>query len=182
MDDIHPTFLVWVITCLLFCPWSGISPAQFAKVDACLPSVCLYTLEHAKFTQRLRGAALSCLVQVAYAVLTFYFLMPFVFMSIFTSDKRFFAQDATARLYHPAQYYWSKITVALPFNVIVAIVFHLVYYGMTGMRHGAESLAMACCICVLTGLIGMQVGKESGLRGAVGQAATASCVHATAVG
>lgn len=83
--------------------------------------------------------------------------MPFVFMSIFTSDKRFFAADTTARLYHPAQYYLSKVTVTMPFNIIVAVVFHLIYYGMTGMRHGAQFIAMSCLICMLTGLIGMQV-------------------------
>jgi hypothetical protein len=96
-------------------------------------------------------------LQVAYAVLTFYFLMPFVFMSIFTSDKRFFAADTAARLYHPAQYYLSKVTITLPFNIIVAIVFHLVYYGMAGMRHSAVAMAASGLICVLTGLIGMQV-------------------------
>jgi ABC-type multidrug transport system permease subunit len=98
-------------------------------------------------------------LQVSYAVLTFYFLMPFVFMSIFTSDKRFFAADTAARLYHPAQYYLSKVTVTLPFNIIVAIVFHLVCYGMAGMRHSAVAMAASGLICVLTGLIGMQVGS-----------------------
>jgi ABC-type multidrug transport system permease subunit len=101
-------------------------------------------------------------LQVSYAVLTFYFLMPFVFMSIFTSDKRFFAADTAARLYHPAQYYLSKVTVTLPFNIIVAIVFHLVYYGMVGMRHAAVAMAASGLICVLTGLIGMQVGLRFG--------------------
>jgi hypothetical protein len=99
-------------------------------------------------------------LQVAYAVLTFYFLMPFVFMSIFTSDKRFFAADTAARLYHPAQYYLSKVTITLPFNIIVAIVFHLVYYGMAGMRHSAVAMAASGLICVLTGLIGMQVRRR----------------------
>ncbi|KAF6258116.1 hypothetical protein COO60DRAFT_1520342 [Scenedesmus sp. NREL 46B-D3] len=95
-------------------------------------------------------------LSVCYAVLTFYFLMPFVFMSIFTSDKRFFAADTAARLYHPLQYYLSKVTVTLPFNIIVALVFHLVYYGMAGMRHSAVAMAASGLICVLTGLIGMQ--------------------------
>lgn len=95
-------------------------------------------------------------MSVSYAVLTFYFLMPFVFMSIFTSDKRFFAADTAARLYHPAQYYLSKVTVTLPFNIIIAIVFHIVYYGMAGMRHSAVAMAASGLICVLTGLIGMQ--------------------------
>eukprot|EP00882_Tetradesmus_deserticola_P008255 GHRQ01008705.1.p1 GENE.GHRQ01008705.1~~GHRQ01008705.1.p1 ORF type:complete len:649 (+),score=233.14 GHRQ01008705.1:624-2570(+) len=95
-------------------------------------------------------------LSVNYAVLTFYFLMPFVFMSIFTSDKRFFAADTSARLYHPLQYYLAKVTVTLPFNIVVAIVFHLVYYGMAGMRHSATAMAASGLICVLTGLIGMQ--------------------------
>ncbi|KAF8072475.1 abcG12 [Scenedesmus sp. PABB004] len=95
-------------------------------------------------------------MSVAYAVLTFYFLMPFVFMSIFTADKRFFAADTAGRLYHPVQYYAAKVTAALPFNVVVAVVFHLIYYGMAGMRHGPAPMAASCLICLLTGLIGMQ--------------------------
>lgn len=100
---------------------------------------------------------MPCCVQSCYAVLSFYLLMPFVFMSLFTSDKRFFAADTTARLYHPFQYYMAKVTVTLPFNMIVAIVFHLVYYGMIGMRHGVEAMGKSCVISVLMGLTAMQV-------------------------
>eukprot|EP00775_Hariotina_reticulata_P011714 gene11714-11859_t len=93
---------------------------------------------------------------VAYAVLSFYLLMPFVFMSIFTSDKRFFAADTAARLYHPLQYFLAKISIAMPFNIIVAVVFHFVYYGMVGMRHGWVPMLESCGVSVLTGLIAMQ--------------------------
>jgi ABC-type multidrug transport system permease subunit len=99
----------------------------------------------------------SCRPQCAYAVLSFYLLMPFVFMSLFTSDKRFFAADTTARLYHPFQYYMAKICVTLPFNIIISIVFHLVYYGMIGMRHGAEAMGQSCLISILMGVTAMQV-------------------------
>jgi hypothetical protein len=102
---------------------------------------------------RLPAASQSC-----YAVLSFYLLMPFVFMSLFTSDKRFFAADTTARLYHPFQYYMAKVSITLPFNIIVAIVFHLVYYGMIGMRHGTQAMGMSCFISLLMGITAMQVG------------------------
>lgn len=95
-------------------------------------------------------------ISSAYAVLSFYLLMPFVFMSLFTSDKRFFAADTTARLYHPFQYYMAKMSVTLPFNMIVAIVFHLVYYGMIGMRHGVGPMGMSCLISLLMGVTAMQ--------------------------
>lgn len=101
----------------------------------------------------------SVLPQSCYAVLSFYLLMPFVFMSLFTSDKRFFAADTTARLYHPFQYYMAKVSITLPFNMIVAIVFHLVYYGMIGMRHGIQAMGMSCFISLLMGITAMQVGK-----------------------
>lgn len=91
-------------------------------------------------------------------MLSFYLLMPFVFMSLFTSDKRFFAADTTANLYHPFQYYMAKVSVTLPFNVILSVVFHLVYYGMIGMRHGAAAMGMSCVISVLMGITAMQVG------------------------
>jgi hypothetical protein len=88
--------------------------------------------------------------------------MPFVFMSLFTSDKRFFAADTTARLYHPFQYYMAKICVTLPFNIIISIVFHLVYYGMIGMRHGAAAMGQSCLISILMGVTAMQVGWAGG--------------------
>ena len=103
---------------------------------------------------------LCCHPQCAYAVLSFYLLMPFVFMSLFTSDKRFFAADTTARLYHPFQYYMAKICVTLPFNIIISIVFHLVYYGMIGMRHGAAAMGQSCLISILMGVTAMQVGVD----------------------
>jgi hypothetical protein len=102
-----------------------------------------------------RARALNA--QVCYAVLSFYLLMPFVFMSLFTSDKRFFAADTTARLYHPAQYYAAKVTVTLPFNILIAVVFHLIYYGMTGMRHSSWAMAQSTVISLLMGVTAMQV-------------------------
>jgi hypothetical protein len=106
-------------------------------------------------------------------VLSFYLLMPFVFMSLFTSDKRFFAADTTARLYHPFQYYMAKMSVTLPFNMIVAIVFHLVYYGMIGMRHGVGPMGMSCLISLLMGVTAMQV---SGARCTDPRSQTHACV------
>ena len=99
------------------------------------------------------------LLQSSYFVLSFYLLMPFVFMSLFTSDKRFFAADTTARLYHPFQYYMAKISVTMPFNILVVAIFHLIYYGMVGMRHGVVPMGQSCLISILMGVTAMQVGR-----------------------
>lgn len=112
---------------------------------------------------------MSFSLQCAYAVLSFYLLMPFVFMSLFTSDKRFFAADTTARLYHPLQYYLAKITVTLPFNMLVAVVFHLIYYGMIGMRHGSLYMFQSTIISLLLGLTAMQVRGRMGKFGKLDQ-------------
>jgi hypothetical protein len=97
-------------------------------------------------------------------VLSFYLLMPFVFMSLFTSDKRFFAADTTARLYHPFQYYMAKISVTMPFNILVVAIFHLIYYGMVGMRHGVVPMGQSCLISILMGVTAMQVRVDDRAR------------------
>ncbi len=47
--------------------------------------------------------------QACYSILSFFLLMPFVFMGLFWSDKIFYMTDAGARLYHPAAYYAAKV-------------------------------------------------------------------------
>jgi hypothetical protein len=88
----------------------------------------------------------------------FYLLMPYVSMSLFSADKGLFAEDVAGRLYHPLQYYAAKLSLSLPFNGALAIVFQLIFYGMAGMRHGAGVMVQSTIISLLSGLIGMQVG------------------------
>lgn len=99
---------------------------------------------------------------MCYALLSFYMLLPFVFMSLFWSDKRFYTADAASKIYHPRAYYPAKFVAGLPFNVAVALSFHLIYYAMAGLRHAPWAVAQSAAIAVLMCLIGMQV------RGGVG--------------
>lgn len=46
---------------------------------------------------------------ILFANACFFLLMPFVSISLFTSDKRFFLADSAAKLYHPMLYYIAKV-------------------------------------------------------------------------
>jgi hypothetical protein len=41
--------------------------------------------------------------------LVFFCLMPYVSMSLYTADKKFYIADASARLYRPLAYYLAKV-------------------------------------------------------------------------
>jgi hypothetical protein len=112
-------------------------------------------------------------LEVIYSLLSFYMLMPFVFMSLFWSDKRFFTADAASKMYHTRAYYPAKFVAGLPFNIAVALAFHLLYYGMAGMRHAPLAVLQSSVIAVLMALISIQVGPQQAgdprvLRGGLG--------------
>jgi len=94
---------------------------------------------------------------VIYGILSFYLMMPFVFMALYWNDKRFYASDAASKMYPLRAYYPAKIIASLPFNLAVGAVFHLIYYGMAGMRHGPLPILMSLAIASLVALIGGQV-------------------------
>ena len=99
-------------------------------------------------------------LEVIYSLLSFYMLMPFVFMSLFWSDKRFFTADAGSKLYRTSAYYPAKFVAGLSFNVAVALAFHLLYYGMVGMRHAPLAIVQSAVIAVLMALISIQVCRH----------------------
>ncbi len=68
------------------------------------------------------------------------------------------------RLYHPATYYLAKVSVSLPFNILVILSFQLITYGMVGLRHSPDAVAKSCLIAVLMGLISFQVGGRPWLQ------------------
>ncbi|KAI8474989.1 MAG: hypothetical protein J3K34DRAFT_489493 [Monoraphidium minutum] len=103
-----------------------------------------------------QAATLQDRVGACYGLLSFFMLMPFVFMGLFWSDRTFYVADTAARLYHPVAYYAAKVTAALPFNVAVALSFHLLFYAMAGLRHGAGAVAASAVISVLMALIATQ--------------------------
>jgi hypothetical protein len=96
---------------------------------------------------------------VVYGILSFYLMMPFVFMALYWNDKRFYISDAASKMYPLRAYYPAKIIASLPFSLAVGMVFHLIYYGMAGMRHGPLPILQSVAIAAIVALIGGQVGQ-----------------------
>jgi len=84
-------------------------------------------------------------------------LLPYVYMSLFTSDKQYFIQDASAKLYRPSAYYVAKQLAVLPFAVLNALLFAFTLYGLAGLRHDANAVGMNGLMSVLIYLIAAQV-------------------------
>lgn len=63
------------------------------------------------------------------------------------------------------------MTAALPFNVAVSLAFHLIYYGMAGLRHGAPYVARSALLAVLLGLTATQARGRGGGGGWAGAGA-----------
>ncbi|WIA10023.1 hypothetical protein OEZ85_010235 [Tetradesmus obliquus] len=96
-------------------------------------------------------------LNLLFATLCFFVLMPFVNMSLYTEDKGSYLADRAAGLYAPSAYYAAKVTSTVPFSALTALCAGLVQYGMTGMRPGADHIFGHCSIGVLTFLIAVQV-------------------------
>ncbi|GBF96283.1 ABC transporter G family [Raphidocelis subcapitata] len=96
-------------------------------------------------------------LNLIYMLLSFYCLMPYISMGLYTADKKFYLSDASSQLYRPGAYYVAKIAAITPFQIICACVFGLTVYGMAGLRHGAEATARMGLICTLMYLIAAQV-------------------------
>lgn len=48
------------------------------------------------------------------------------------------------RLYTPGPFYAAKLTTTLPFNILIALLFSWVGYGMFGYRNSALALVQVC--------------------------------------
>ena len=87
----------------------------------------------------------------------FYMFIPYISMSLFTSDRQFYSVDIQAKLYRPSAYYCSNALATLPFSVANATVFALVVYGLTGLRNDTDALFQNLTILVMESLIATQV-------------------------
>jgi hypothetical protein len=56
------------------------------------------------------GASVRSRLNLCYLALTFVVLMPYVSMGLYSSDKKFYLADASAKLYRPLCYYVAKVT------------------------------------------------------------------------
>jgi hypothetical protein len=48
-------------------------------------------------------------LNLVYMLLSFYCLMPYISMGLYTSDKKFYLADASSQLYRPLAYYFAKV-------------------------------------------------------------------------
>lgn len=84
-------------------------------------------------------------------------LLPYVYMSLYTSDKQYYIADSSAKLYHPSAYYLAKQLAVLPFAVLNVCLFSFTLYGMAGLRHSGAAVGMNALMSVLLYLIAAQV-------------------------
>ncbi|GAX77856.1 hypothetical protein CEUSTIGMA_g5298.t1 [Chlamydomonas eustigma] len=105
-----------------------------------------------------QGNASSINERVAwlFAQLFFYLVIPYVFFSLFTADKRAYLADMTARLYSPFPYYMAKVLATSPLNILIALAFGCIAYGMFGFRHKVLSAVQSLTCTTLFSLISLQ--------------------------
>ncbi|KAG1665475.1 hypothetical protein FOA52_007607 [Chlamydomonas sp. UWO 241] len=75
-----------------------------------------------------------------FAEVTAFVLLPFVYIGMYTSDKKYFVADSAAGLYHASAYYAAKVVVALPFAAFNVVTLSLVVYGMTGLSQASPGV------------------------------------------
>ena len=109
------------------------------------------------FNMPLDASSLRGRLNLLFNGLVFFCLMPYVSMSLYTADKKFYIADASAKLYRPHAYYAAKVTATLPFQVLSALVFTYTVYGMAGLRHGLAYVAKSGVVASLLYLIAVQV-------------------------
>jgi len=103
------------------------------------------------------GLGLRSRLNLLFNLLAFFCLMPYVSMSLYSADKKFYVADASAKLYRPHAYYAAKVTATVPFQITSAFVFVFITYGMAGLRGGAFPVIATAAFATLLYLIAVQV-------------------------
>eukprot|EP00879_Flechtneria_rotunda_P017044 GHRR01017850.1.p1 GENE.GHRR01017850.1~~GHRR01017850.1.p1 ORF type:complete len:820 (+),score=223.92 GHRR01017850.1:95-2554(+) len=103
------------------------------------------------------AASIRGRLNLVFNILSFFCLMPYVSMSLYSADKRFYIADASAKLYRPLAYYMAKVAATTPFQVITALVFTFIVYGMAGLRDGGQFIWQNGVISTMLSLIAVQV-------------------------
>ena len=103
------------------------------------------------------ASSLQTRLNIVYNSVAFFMFIPYVSMSLFTSDRQFYSADVSARLYHPSAYYVANVLSNVPFAIANAAVFAFVVYGMAGLRDDTEIILKHVALLVLQSLIALQV-------------------------
>ena len=96
-------------------------------------------------------------LNLVFQLLSFYCLMPYVSMGLYSADKKFYLSDASSQLYRPLAYYLAKVSAITPFQIVSALTFNYTVYGLSGLRHGATPVLENGLISTLVYLIASQV-------------------------
>ncbi|KAF6255774.1 hypothetical protein COO60DRAFT_1533203, partial [Scenedesmus sp. NREL 46B-D3] len=96
-------------------------------------------------------------LNMTFNILSFFCLMPYISMSLYSADKKFYIADASAKLYRSHAYYAAKVVATTPFQIISALVFCFTVYGMAGLRPGARYILENGTTSTLLSLIAVQV-------------------------
>ncbi|GMH36516.1 hypothetical protein BSKO_04384 [Bryopsis sp. KO-2023] len=88
---------------------------------------------------------------------SFFMFIPYVSMSLFTSDRQFYSADVTAKIYGTSAYYMANFISNLPFGILNAAVFALIVYGMAGLNDDPEIIFKHVLLAVIESLIALQV-------------------------
>eukprot|EP00803_Ostreobium_quekettii_P007966 evm.model.scf_884EXC.7 EVM.evm.TU.scf_884EXC.7 scf_884EXC:39023-46896(-) len=96
-------------------------------------------------------------LNIIYNSTAFFMFIPYVSMSLFTSDRAFYSADITAQLYHPSAYYVANVLSNVPFSIANASVFGLIVYGMAGLRDDTGAIFQHLGLLVVQSLIALQV-------------------------
>lgn len=87
----------------------------------------------------------------------FLLLMPFLYMTLYTEDKRTCVADFSARLYSVSAYYAAKQVAVLPFIAANIVVTDLIMTGMIGLRADGAALGTMIAISLVFYLVAQQV-------------------------
>ncbi|KAL6748511.1 ABC-2 type transporter-domain-containing protein [Haematococcus lacustris] len=87
----------------------------------------------------------------------FFMLIPYVYMGLYTSDRRFFLADMASGLYKPSLYYMAKVLACLPAHLLPAVSYALITYGLAGLRHSVHAVLHVVLLTCLIYLVAAQV-------------------------
>jgi ATP-binding cassette subfamily G (WHITE) protein 1 len=79
-------------------------------------------------------------------------------LSVFSKEKIVFLREHRLGYYRLPAYFFAKLAVELPYQVIFPVLLMSIVYPMAGLRSGFGNYAIACIVAVLTALNGMAVG------------------------
>ncbi|GAX73384.1 hypothetical protein CEUSTIGMA_g837.t1 [Chlamydomonas eustigma] len=102
-------------------------------------------------------ASIQLRLNALFSTNSFFMLMPYVSMSLYTSDRRYYLSEVSARLYSPWVYYLAKVVATFPFSVAASMVYCLIVYGLVGLKASVTSAALSTTLACLLSLIAVQV-------------------------